>query len=52
MLRRSDKKRLPKPKPAQYSSLDSHVWKTKMEIARLISGKPELKPKTLPRPTS
>jgi hypothetical protein len=51
-LRQSDKKRLPKPKPSQYSALDSHVWKTKMEIVRLISGKPDLKPKTLPKPAS
>ncbi len=52
MLERSDKKRYLKPKPSQYSGLDSHIWKTKMEIVRLISGKPELKLKTLSEPAS
>lgn len=52
MFKRGDKRRFLKPKPAQYSGLDSHIWKTKMEIVRLVSGKPELKLKTLSEPTS
>ncbi len=38
-----DSKRAIKSKPAMYRELDSHKWATKMEIQRLIRGKPDLK---------
>ncbi len=44
-----DSKRAIKPKPAIYHGLDSHKWATKMEIQRLLSGKPDLKIKFTPR---
>lgn len=52
MFSRSEKKKNLKSKPAQFSGLDSHIWKTKMEIVHLISGKPDLKLKKLSEPTS
>jgi len=47
MSRRSNKKRNIKSRPAQYNVLDSHRWESKMEIIRLISGKPDIKIKPL-----
>ena len=52
MSRRTDKKKCLKSSPSQYSVLDSHIWESKMEIIRLISGKPELKLKTPSEPAS
>ncbi len=52
MFRQSQKRRDLKSGPAPYNRIDSHIWKTKMEIVRLISGKPELKLKTLSEPAS
>ena len=52
MFKKGDKKRFLKPKPAPYNRIDCHRWENKMEIIRLISGKPELKLKTLSEPTS
>jgi len=31
-----------KSKPPAYDGLDSHKWDTKMEVQRLLSGKPDL----------
>jgi len=31
-----------------YGGLDSHKWPTKMEIQRLLCGKPDLKIKAMP----
>ena len=45
-------KKIIKSKPAIYNALDSHKWATKMEIHRLMSGKPDLKIKALPKPTA
>jgi len=47
MLRRSDKKRSIKSRPAPCNTLNCHRWESKMEIIRLISGKPDLKLKTV-----
>jgi len=52
MLRRSDKKRNITSKPILNNGPDSHRWESKMEIIRLISGKPDLKLKTLSEPIS
>jgi hypothetical protein len=52
MLRRIDKKRSVKPRPAPCNTLNCHRWESKMEIIRLISGKPELKLKTISEPAS
>ena len=52
MFRRSDKKRSFKSRPAPNNGPDSHKWETKMEIIRLISGKPDLKIKTFSGPVS
>lgn|GEM_PF-3678732 len=41
-------KRLIKSNLPMYHGLDSHKWATKMEIQRLLSGKPELKIKATP----
>jgi len=46
-----DKKRAIKSKPTTYHGLDSHKWATKMEIQRLLSGKPDLKIKVAPKET-
>jgi hypothetical protein len=43
-----DSKRAIKSKPTTYHGLDSHEWATKMEIQRLLSGKPDLKIKLTP----
>jgi len=32
-----------------YNGLDSHKWATKMEIKRLLSGKPDLRIKAAPK---
>jgi len=32
-----------------YDGLDSHKWATKMEIRRLLSGKPDLRIKAYPK---
>jgi len=52
MLRRSDKKRSIKSRPAPCNTLNCHRWESKMEIIRLISGKPDLKLKTISEPAS
>ncbi len=46
-----DNKRAIKSKPTTYHGLDSHKWATKMEIQRLLSGKPDLKIKVAPKET-
>jgi hypothetical protein len=43
MKRLIDSNRAIKPEPTTYHGLDSHKWATKMEIQRLLSGKPDLK---------
>ncbi len=52
MFRRSNKKRNSKSGPVSNNGPDSHKWESKMEIIRLISGKPDSKLKTLSEPTS
>ena len=52
MFRRTDKKRNFKSKPVSNNGPDSHKWESKMEIIRLISGKPDLKLKPLSEQTS
>jgi hypothetical protein len=49
MKKLSDKKRPIKSEMTINPMLDSHKWATKMEIIRLISGKPELKIKAIAR---
>jgi hypothetical protein len=46
----TDKKRRTKSRPLIYSVLNSHKWATKMEMHRLIGGKPDLKIKEVPKP--
>jgi len=46
MKRTKDKKDTGKSRPQASSGLDSHKWATKMELRRLLSGKPELRIKT------
>ncbi len=48
MFGRSKKKRNLKSKSALCNRIDCHRWESKMEVIRLISGKPELKLKTFP----
>jgi len=45
-------KRTTKSKPVIHNAPDSHKWATKMEIHRLMSGKPDLKIKAASKPTS
>jgi len=52
MLRRSDKKKNIKSPLAPNIGPDSHSWENKMEIIRLISGKPDLKLNTLSKSIS
>lgn len=42
-MNRVDKKTTIKPRLTLCNAIDSHKWETKMEIVRLISGKPDLK---------
>jgi hypothetical protein len=49
MKKLNDKKRTTKSTMTINPVLDSHKWATKMEIMRLISGKPELKIKATVR---
>ena len=41
--RLSNKKTAKGPKPPTHNGLDAHAWATKMEIRRLVGGKPDLK---------
>jgi len=43
MKRLQDNKKISRYKRLVYGGLDSHKWATKMEIRRLLSGKPDLK---------
>lgn len=43
MKKLNNKKRTIKPTMTINPVLDSHKWATKMEIIRLITGKPDLK---------
>ena len=52
MFWRKDKKRNNKSAQPPNNGPDSHKWETKMEIIRLISGKPDLKLKSLSEPNS
>jgi hypothetical protein len=52
MIRLNRKKAIVKPRPAMYNGLDSHKWQTKIEIVRLISGKPDLRINTFSIPGS
>jgi len=52
MFRRRDKKRNNKSAQPPNNGPDSHKWETKMEIIRLISGKPDLKIEPLSEPVS
>jgi hypothetical protein len=52
MRRLMNIKRATKSKPVVHSAPDPHKWATKMEIHRLMSGKPDLKIKPAPKPTS
>jgi hypothetical protein len=45
-----DKKRRTKSRPTIHSVLNSHKWATKVEMHRLIAGKPDLKIKEAPKP--
>ena len=45
-----NKIRRTKSKPTIYSALNSHKWATKVEMHRLIAGKPDLKIKEIPKP--
>jgi len=47
MNKLNNKKRTIKSEMTINPVLDSHKWTTKMEIMRLISGKPELKIKAI-----
>jgi hypothetical protein len=42
MKRSKDKRRTTKPRSSIGSELDAYKWATKMEIRRLLSGKPDL----------
>jgi len=42
MKKRIYKKKTVKSKPPVGNQLDSHKWATKIEIRRLLSGKPDL----------
>jgi len=48
MNRLINNKRAIKSKPPIYHGVDSHKWATKIEIQRLLSGKPDLKIKCTP----
>ncbi|MHC4061123.1 MAG: hypothetical protein ACYSUC_02895 [Planctomycetota bacterium] len=41
MKRLVDIKEENRPKPSVYTGLDTHKWATKIEIQRLIKGKPD-----------
>lgn len=43
MRKARDKKTTGKSRPHAHSGLDSHKWATKMELRRLLSGKPDLR---------
>jgi len=47
-----DKKRATTWRPATYSRIDCHKWATKMEMHRLLSGKPDLKIKEAEKQTN
>jgi len=50
MKRAIHEKRAIKFKPAICKELDCHKWASKMEIRRLLSGKPDLKIKVISKP--
>jgi len=52
MFWRRDKKRNNKSAQPPNNGPDSHKWETKMEIIRLISGKPDLTIEPLSKSTS
>ncbi len=43
MKKSSNKKTKKGSKPLIHNGLDAHAWATKMEIRRLVGGKPDLK---------
>jgi|GEM_PF-6147155 hypothetical protein len=43
MKTENDKARKSRPRSAIRNQLNTHKWESKMEIHRLISGKPDLK---------
>lgn len=52
MLKLINRKRMTKFKLAIHNAPDPHKWATKMEIHHLMSGKPDLKIKALPKPAA
>ncbi len=51
MKKTSDSNKAIKSKPSLYYGLNAHKWATKMEVRRLLSGKPDLELKADPQKT-
>lgn len=49
MKKTGDSNKKMKPKPSLYYGLNAHKWATKMEVRRLLSGKPDLELKEAPK---
>jgi len=49
MKKTSDSNKTIKSNPSLYYGLNAHKWATKMEVRRLLSGKPDLELKADPK---